>query len=126
MRRPHEVPLSPQAIKVLKDIWSLSDHADLVFASIRSNRKPLSENAMNSALRRMGYTKDEMTAHGFRASANTIFNSRGFNSDVIEAALGHQDEDEIRRVYNRSKYWLERVKLMNDWAALLDELRRPN
>jgi integrase len=123
MRRPHDVPLSRQAIEVVQDIWSLSDHGELVFPSIRSNRKPLSENAMNSALRRMGYTQDEMTAHGFRASASTILNSRGFNGDVIEASLGHQDENEIRRIYNRSKYWPERVKLMEDWANLIDEFR---
>lgn len=124
MRRPHEVPLSPQAIAVVQDVWPLSDHNELVFASIRSARKPLSENAMNSALRRMGFTPDEMTAHGFRSSASTILNSRGFNPDVIETALGHQDEDEIRRIYNRAKYWPERVKLMEDWANLIDEFRR--
>jgi integrase len=123
MRRPQEVPLSRQSIELLRSIWTLSDHAELVFPSIRSNRKPLSENAMNSALRRMGYTQDEMTAHGFRASASTVLNARGYNPDVIEAALGHQDENEIRRVYNRAKYWPERVKLMQDWADLLDTFR---
>jgi integrase len=66
MRRPHDVPLSGQALAILRDIWSLSDHGDLVLPSIRSTKRPLSENAMNSALRRMGYAKDEMTAHGFR------------------------------------------------------------
>ena len=123
MRRPHEVPLSRQAIEVLRGIWTLSDYGELVFPSIRSNRLPLSENALNSALRRMGYTKEEMTAHGFRASASTILNERDFPPHVIEAALGHQDENEIRRAYNRAKYWPERVKLMQDWADLLDEFR---
>ena len=123
MRRPHEVPLSTQAIALLEDIWSLSEHGELVFPSIRSNRRPLSENAFNSALRRMGYQQDEMTAHGFRSSASTMLNERGYNADVIEAALGHQDEDEIRRAYNRARYWTERVKLMQDWADLLDEFR---
>jgi integrase len=123
MRRPHEVPLSRQAVAVLEDIWPLSEYGELVFPSIRSNRKPLSENAFNSALRRMGYEQDEMTAHGFRATASTILNERGINPDVIEAALGHQDEDEIRRAYNRAKYWPERVKLMQDWADLLDGFR---
>ena len=123
MRRPHEVPLSPQAIAVLRDIWPQSDHAELIFPSIRTNRRPLSDMAMNSALRRMGYTKDEMTAHGFRATASTILNSRGHNPDVIEAALGHLDDNEIRRVYNRAKYWPERQKLMADWADLLDTFR---
>lgn len=124
MRRPHEVPLSRQAVAVLKEIWPLSEYGDLVFPSIRSNRRPLSENAFNSALRRMGFTQDEMTAHGFRATGSTILNERGYNPDVVEAALGHQDDDEIRRAYNRAKYWPERVKLMQDWADILEQLRR--
>ena len=105
MRRPHDIPLSKQAIILLQDIWSLSEYGELVFPSIRSNRKPLSENAFNAALRRMGFEQHEMTAHGFRSSASTILNERGYNPDVIEAALGHQDENEIRRAYNRAKYW---------------------
>jgi len=79
---------------------------------------------MNSALRRMGYAKDEMTAHGFRSAASTILHERGFNSDVIEAALAHQDENDIRRAYNRATYWPERVKLMQEWGDLLDEFKR--
>ncbi len=124
MRRPHDVPLSKQAVKILKDIWALSDGGELVFPSIRSVEKLLSENALNSALRRMGYTKEEMTAHGFRSAASTILNERGFNPDVVEAALAHQDEDGIRRVYNRATYWPERVKLLQDWANMLDEFRK--
>lgn len=123
MRRPHEVPLSRQAIALLESIWSMSDYGELVFPSIRSNREPLSENALNSALRRMGYGKDEMTAHGFRAAASTILHERGFPPHVIEAALGHQDENEVRRAYNRAKYWPERVEMMQTWADLLDSLR---
>lgn len=122
MRLPHEVPLSRQALAVLEGVWDLS-RGDLVFPSIRSTLRPLSENAMNSALRRMGYTKDEMTAHGFRASASSILNEWGFDPDVIEAALAHQDEDEVRRVYNRAKYWNQRVQLMQSWADLLDEFQ---
>ncbi len=124
MRRPHDVPLSRQALEILRDIWPLSDHGDLVLPSIRSNKKPLSENAMNCALRRMGYAKDEMTSHGFRSAASTILNERGFNPDVIEAALGHQDRNVIRRAYNRATYWPERVKLMQTWADILDELKK--
>jgi integrase len=123
MRRPHEVPLSRQALAVLESVWTLSDHGDLVFPSIRSSRLPLSENTLNSALRRMGYTKDEMTAHGFRAAASTILHERGFPPHVIEVALAHQDENEVRRAYNRAKYWPERVQLMQAWADLLDEFR---
>jgi integrase len=124
MRRPHDVPLSGQALAVLRDIWPLSEGHELVLPSIRSPLKALSENAMNAALRRMGYTKDEVCAHGFRSSASTILNERGYDSDVIEAALAHQDEDQIRATYNRAKYWPQRVKLMQDWAELLDEFRR--
>jgi integrase len=124
MRRPHDVPLSRQAVSVLKEIWSLSDNGDLVLPSLRTLLHPLSENAMNSALRRMGYTKEEMTAHGFRSAASTILNERGFSPDVIEAALAHQDENQIRRAYNRSTYLSERVTLMQEWADLLDSFRK--
>jgi integrase len=123
MRRPHDVPLSRQALEILREIWSLSDYGDLVVPSIRSIKKPLSENAMNCALRRMGYAKDEMTSHGFRATASTILNERGFNPDVIEAALAHQDKNVIRRAYNRATYWPERVKLLQSWADLLDQFK---
>lgn len=124
MRRQHDVPLSKQALSVLRDIWSLSEGHELVLPSIRSLRRALSENAMNSALRRMGYSKEEMCAHGFRSSASTILNERGFDRDVIEAALAHQDEDEVRKAYNRSRYWPQRIKLLQDWADLLDEFRQ--
>ena len=123
MRRPHDVPLSEQTLTLIKDIWPLSENGELVLPSIRSLDRPLSENAMNSALRRMGYAQEEMTAHGFRSSASTILNERGFNPDVIEAALAHIDENEIRRAYNRAKYLTERIKLMQDWADLLDTFR---
>ena len=124
MRREHQVPLSTQALAVLRDVWDLSEGDGLVFPSIRCVSKPLSENAMNSALRRMGYAKNEMVSHGFRSSASTILNERDFDDDVIEAALAHQDEDEVRRAYNRATYLPERVKLMQEWADLLDQFRQ--
>src|ERR1700683_1757059 len=124
MRSPHDVPLSKQGLAVLRDIWDLSHDDGLVLPSVRSAVKPLSENAMNSALRRMGYTKDQMCPHGFRSSASTILNERGFNPDVIEAALARWDQDDVRRAYNRARYWNERVKMMQDWADLLDEFRQ--
>lgn len=123
MRRPHNVPLSRQALEILDNIWVYSDDAELVFPSVRTKKKPLSENAFNSAMRRMGYTKDEVTAHGMRVTASTILNSRGFDQDVIEAVLAHQDKNAIRRTYNRSTYWDQRVVLMQQWADLLDEFR---
>ena len=72
----------------------------------------------------MGYTQEEMTSHGFRSSASTILNEHGFNPDVIEAALGHQSDNPVRRAYNRAIYWPERVALMQTWADMLDEFRR--
>ena len=123
MRRVHDIPLSRQALAVLEDIWSLSDLGELIFPSLRTHTRSLSDNAFNSALRRMGFAQDEMTAHGFRASASTILNENGFNPDVIEAALGHQDENEMRRAHNRASYWKERVEMMQKWADMLDAFR---
>ncbi|AZO16564.1 DUF4102 domain-containing protein [Mesorhizobium sp. M2A.F.Ca.ET.043.05.1.1] len=123
MRAPHDVPLSKQALRVLEEIWPLSEHGGLVFPSIRSTRRPLSENSMNSALRRMGYGKDEVTAHGFRVTASTILNANNHDPDVIEAVLAHQDKNTIRRTYNRATYWEQRVTLMQEWADLLDALK---
>ena len=124
MRRPHDVPLSRQALAVLNVVWPLNEEHALVFPSLRSHKKPLSENAFTSVLRNMGFRKDQATAHGFRSTASTILNERGFNADVIEAALAHQDEDEVRRIYNRALYLPERKKLMQDWADLLDSFRK--
>ena len=123
MREPHDIPLSCQAIAVLEEVWPLNEEHELVFPSLRSHKKPLSENAFNSVLRNMGYPQDKATAHGFRATASTILNSRRFDRDVIEAALAHQDQNEIRRIYNRSLYMPERTKLMQDWADLLDTFK---
>jgi len=120
MRRPHEVPLSRQSLELLDDVWPYSEKAELVFPSVRSKQQQLSENAFNAALRRMGYSKEEATAHGFRATASSILNSRGYSLDVIEAALAHQDPNAVRRAYNRATYWDERVLLMQKWADLID------
>lgn len=125
MRRPLDVPLSKQALDVIGEVWDLTPGNGLLLPSIRSSVKPLSENALNSALRRMGYGKDEMTAHGFRSSASTICNEwRLADAEVIEVALAHQDEDDVRRVYNRPLYLKERTVLMQRWADLLDEFRQ--
>lgn len=126
MRREHVIPLSEQALGIVKANWPEIEGVDLIFPSLISNRKWLSENASNSALRRMGYTKEEVTAHGFRATASTILNSRGFDPEVIEAALAHQDKNQIRRTYNRATYFNQRAKLMQDWANLIDEFRCSN
>lgn len=123
MRREHVVPLSEQAFTIVEAKWPNIDGVELLFPSLNSNRKWLSENAFNSAIRRMGYSKEEVTAHGFRATASTILNNRGFDPDVIEAALAHQDRNSIRRTYNRATYWEQRIMLMQEWADLADELQ---
>lgn len=123
MRRAHEVPLSRQSLEILESVWPLNERHDLVFPSLRAHKKPLSENAFNAVLRAMGYRQDQATAHGFRSTASTILNERGYSPDVIEAALAHQDTNEIRCIYNRALYLPERKKLVQEWAELLDEFR---
>lgn len=124
MRLPHDTYLSDQAMAVLEDIRKFSGEGRLVFPSIRNKERPLSENAMNAALQRMGVdTKTEHCAHGFRSSASTILNSHGVNRDWIETQLAHLDEDEVRRVYNRALYWNERVVMMQQWADLCDKMK---
>ena len=82
-----------------------------------------SENAVNVAIRRMGYSKEQMTAHGFRSMASTLLNEAGYRLDVIEAQLAHTSADKIRAIYNRAQYMEERRKLMQDWADMLDSLK---
>lgn len=124
MRGDHEVALSRQAVAILEEVRAFSGKCRLVFPSIRDDDRPLSENAMNSALRRMGYTQAEHVAHGFRSSFSTIMNERGHDPELIEISLAHYDNS-VRGIYNRARYWPGRVKVMQDWADLLDELRRP-
>lgn len=124
MRREHHVPLSRQAIEVIKHMQDLFGDKLQVFPSMMSGKTLLSENSMNSALRRMGVGGDEHTAHGFRSSASSILNeSAAFSPDAIEAQLAHLDTREVRRIYNRATYWEERVKMMQWWADMLDEER---
>lgn len=124
MRKPHRMPLPQQAMTILKALHKLTGQGALVFPSLRSSRRPISENTMNAALRRMGFSKDEMTAHGFRAAASTLLNESGlWAPDVIERALAHQDADEIRRAYARGQYWDERVRMANWWADFVDTMR---
>ncbi|MGL5448057.1 MAG: tyrosine-type recombinase/integrase [Rhabdaerophilum sp.] len=124
MRREHHVPLSRQALDILKTLQALTGKGKLLFPGNRSYLQPISENTLNAALRRMGYTKEQMTAHGFRGSASTLLNESGkFSPDAIERALAHQDSDEIRRAYNRGAYWNERVTMSQWWADHLDVLK---
>ncbi len=125
MRRAHEVPLARQAVAILSELHALTGRGRLVFPGLRSVERPISENTLNASMRRMGYSNDEVTAHGFRATASTLLNQSGkFSPDAIERALAHQDPDAVRRAYNRGAYWQERVEMAQWWADYLDHLRR--
>jgi integrase len=124
MRQPHSVPLSRQALAILKEMRSLSGSGRYVFPSIRSLQRPISENTVNAALRRMGYSKEQMTAHGFRTSASSLLNESGkWNPDAIERALAHMVAGSVRRIYNQSAYWQERVLMAQWWSDYIDKLR---
>ncbi|TKB20451.1 MAG: DUF4102 domain-containing protein [Mesorhizobium sp.] len=123
MRREHRVPLATQAVTILGDLNAITGWGDLLFPSVRSSKKPLSDNALN-ALRRMGFTTGEATAHGFRATASTLLNESGkWSVDAIERQLAHKDADAVRRAYHRGDHWDERVQMMQWWADQLDAMR---
>jgi integrase len=125
MRRPHRVPLAHQTINVLRNLRAIAGESELIVPGARGRGRPLSENTLNAALRRLGYTKDEMTSHGFRAAASSILNECGlWNPDAIEAQLAHVEGNAVRRAYARAEFWDERVKMMQWWADRLDEMKR--
>jgi integrase len=118
MRRAHLVPLSRQAVAILRELYPLTGHRPYVFESIRPGR-PLSENTINVALRTMGYAGDVMSAHGFRASASTMLHELGWPPEVIELQLAHAQRSEVAAAYNRSARLPERRKMMQSWADYL-------
>ena len=125
MRKDHRVPLSRQAIAVLREICAITGPTGFVFPSVRSRARPMSENTLNAGLRRMGYASDEMTAHGFRAMAATLLNESGkWHPDAIERALAHGDADKVRAAYTRGAHWHERVAMAQWWSDHLDTLRK--
>jgi integrase len=125
MRTEHRVPLSTQAVEVLRTMQAFSGGRALVFPSPYYPSKPLSENTFNSALARMGY-KNTATAHGFRALFSTVANECGWNPDVIERQLAHKEANEIRAAYHRSTYLADRQRLMQWWADYLDGRKAGN
>lgn len=123
MRRPHMVPLSPQALGKLNELQTLTGWGELLFPSIRSSKRSMSENTLNAALRRMGYSGDDMTAHCFRATFSTLANESGlWSADAIERALAHVERKEIRKAYARGAHWDERVQIATWWGDYLREL----
>lgn len=124
IRRSHSIHLPSQAVAILKDLYEVTGGGKLVFPSVRTATRPISENTLNAALRRLGYTKDDATAHGFRATASTLLNESGkWNPDAIERQLAHIESDDVRRAYARGLHWDERVLMMNWWADHLDALK---
>lgn len=123
MREAHIVPLSPQAVAILRELEPLTGRGCYCFPSLRTPDRPMSENTINAALRRLGYDKDTMTAHGFRAMASTRLNEMGWSPDVIERQLAHAERNKVRAAYNRAQYLTERRKMMQAWADYLDQLR---
>ena len=124
MRRPHRVPLSTQVIALFEQLWELTGTGRYCFPSFRSPLRPMSENTVNAALRALGFSQEEMTAHRFRAMAATLLNETGkFNPDAIERQLAHMETNAIRRAYTRGEYWDERVRMMQYWSDQLDEMR---
>lgn len=125
MRRTHLVPLPRQAIEILEKLRLMSGHGRYIFPSNRAPHgdRPMSENTALRAIRKLGYTKDQMTAHGFRSMASTRLNEKGFNKDWIELQLAHVEGDSVRAAYNYAEHLKGRRKMMQWWADYLDELR---
>lgn len=121
---PHAVPLSRQAVVILQELRGITGGGDLLFPSARDKRRPISENTLNAALRRLGYSTTEATSHGFRASASTMLNMSGlWSADAIERQLSHVEGNKVRSAYSRGDYWEERVRMMTWWADACDVLK---
>ena len=123
MRLDHLVPLSSQACVVLEELRQITGHGRLMFPGLRSSERAISNATFIAALRRMGFEKDEMCAHGFRSMASTILNEQGYPADAIEKQLAHNPRNKIRGIYNRAEYLSERRRMMDEWADYLDSLR---
>jgi integrase len=123
MREAHAVPLATQAVAILRELEPLTGRGRYCFPSLRTGDRPMSENTVNGALRRLGFDKDTMTGHGFRAMASTRLNEMGWKPDVIERQLAHAERNAVRAAYNRAQYMAERTTMMQAWADYLDALR---
>jgi integrase len=126
MGEQHLVPLSQQALALLRELQPLTGRGPYLFPSIRSRTRPMSDNTVNAALRRLGYTSEEMTGHGFRSLASTCLNEQGYHPDLIELQLAHAERNKVRAAYNKAQRLPERRKMMEAWADYLDSLRRAN
>lgn len=124
MKAAHLVPLSTQAVVILRELHQLTGHGHYLFPSLRTSSRPMSENTVNAALRRLDFSKDEMTGHGFRSMAATRLNEMGWNADAIERQLAHAESNKVRAAYTHAAQYLqERTRMMQAWADYLDGLR---
>lgn len=123
MREAHIVPLARQSVALLREIEPLTGDGRYVFPSARTTQRPMSENALTAALRRMGYAGTEQTWHGFRSIASTLLNEQGWHPDLIELQLAHKERNAVRAAYNKATRLAERRKMMQAWADYLDGLR---
>jgi integrase len=123
MREEHIVPLPVQAVDALRELEPLTGRGQYTFPGERSRQRPMSDAAINAALRRMGFDKDTMTGHGFRAMASTCLNEMGWPPDVIERQLAHAERNKVRAAYNRAQYLVEHKKMMQAWADYPDTLK---
>ncbi len=121
----HIVPLARQAVAILRDLQALTGGlGEYVFPSLLTLTRPMSNNTVNTALRRLGYTKEQMTGHGFRSMASTLLNEQGFPPDVVELQLSHIERNKVRAAYNKAQRLVERRQMMQSWADHLDGLRK--
>jgi integrase len=123
MRQQHIVPLSNQAIAILQEVQPITGEYIYIFPSGRTNKRPLSDNALLAALRRMGFEQGSVTVHGFRSTASTMLNEQGWNRDAIERQLSHGERDAVRAAYNYAEHLPERRQMMQAWADCIDSLR---
>lgn len=123
MAEYHLVPLSRQAISILRELQPLTGAGKYLFPSLRTRERPISDATLTAALRRLGYSGDEQTAHGFRTIADTLLNELGFPPDIIELQLAHKERNKVRAAYNRAQRLEDRRKMMQEWANYLDGLR---
>jgi integrase len=133
MRKPHAVPLSTQVLEMLRQLRAMENLGDYLFPANSTFRKPICENTLNVALRRLGFIREEMTSHGFRSIASTLLNESGlWHPDAIERSLAHRERDSVRAAYHRGAHWDERVRMAQWWSDYLCKLRdgaeiiRPN
>lgn len=124
MRHAHIVPLATQALAILQDLKTLTGRGKYLFPGLRTADRPMCENTVNAALRRLGYDQSQMTGHGFRSMASTLLNEMGWHRDAIERQLAHAEKDGVRAAYNRAEHLPERRKMMQAWADYLCGLKQ--